>query len=69
MSKIGYILIISGIITVTSYSLYIAMMDLEIPLIIKLSISLVVIGSILILSKQVSNLKKEKIEEEKYKDY
>lgn len=69
MSKVGYISIITGILALISYSLYILLVDLEVPLIIKIGILLVVFGSMFILIKQIASRKKEKIEEEKYKDY
>lgn len=69
MKKVGCISIILGIFTIVGYSLYIGLSDLEVPIFVKVGISFIVFGIVIILIKQIYNRKSEKKEENKYKDY
>lgn len=69
MDRIGFLSIIAGIMIIIGYSVYSILGSLEVPMIIKLAITLIVLGIIAVIAKQITDRKKEIQENEEYKDY
>lgn len=69
MDKLGFLAIIAGIMIIIGFSVYSVLGSLEVPIIIKLAITLIVLGIVVVIVKQISDRKKEIKENEEYKDY
>ena len=69
MAKFGYISILTGILILIGYVMYQLMIDLAMPLLIKLGLILIVLGVVVIIIKQIVGRKAEKEESDEYKKY
>lgn len=69
MDRFGFLSIIVGIMIIIAYSVYTILGSLEVPFLIKSAITLIVLGVVVVIVKQISDRKKEIKENEEYKDY
>lgn len=69
MDRVGFLAIISGIMIIIGYSVYSILGSLEVPFIIKSAITLIILGIIAVIIKQIADRRKEIKENEEYKDY
>lgn len=69
MAKLGYSSILTGVLIFISYAMYQMMVEISMPLILKLALILIVLGTIVVLIKQFVDKKNEKKESEDYKKY
>jgi len=63
MGKIGYFLIIFGIIILISFGVYMIITDISMPLIIKIPLILMIVGSICIIISKIIEKSREREEE------
>lgn len=68
MGKVGVVAIISGILMLIGYWLYMMLIEISLPLYIRVAIILVVLGIATVIIKQLFDRKGEKEETDAYKD-
>lgn len=68
MDKLGVIAILSGILLVVAYVAYELIVSITAPFIIKVAISLILVGLIFVIIKQVQDRMIEKNEHDQFKD-
>ncbi len=62
ISKMGYYLIIIGILVLIGYGIYNIILDFSIPVTIKIGLSLVIVGVVGIIGSQIFQRRKEEKE-------
>ncbi len=69
MKKVGYYLIILGFIILIGYGIYNLIIDYSMPLVIKIPLLLIVLGSIIIIIIQINQRREERKEEDDSSKY
>lgn len=69
MSKLGYLSILLGILIIVVYGIYTMLLDLSIPIPIKIALLTIVGGIIIIIINLIIQRRREKIEEDDSSEY